>query len=156
MFGEEDYEREIKELATSLELGRLPRISPDFALMWRNLCKVLMCWSMPRPQENPFGKLSQKGWQPCKPVVATAGGAVPEIVQDGVTGLLVPMGDAQSMAEAITKLLSDPELAGQMGEAGRQRVEEHFTMEHVVQKVEFIYDEFWERRVKKRGVRVRP
>jgi glycosyltransferase involved in cell wall biosynthesis len=59
------------------------------------------------------------------------------------------MGDAQSMAEAIIKLLSDPDLAGQMGEAGRQRVEEHFTMEHVVRKVESIYDEFCERQIKK-------
>jgi glycosyltransferase involved in cell wall biosynthesis len=77
-----------------------------------------------------------------KPIVATKGGAVPEIVQEGVTGLLVPMGDARGMAEAISQLLSDPDSAQKMGEAGRRRVCEQFTIKHVVQKVEKIYDDF--------------
>jgi glycosyltransferase involved in cell wall biosynthesis len=155
MFGEEDYEREVRELSTSLGLDDCLEFT-GFRSDVQELVHGLDVLVHASTTGEPFGQVIAEGMAACKPVVATAGGAVPEIVQDGVTGLLVPMGDAQSMAEAITKLLSDPELAGQMGEAGRQRVEEHFTMEHVVQKVEFIYDEFWERRVKKRGVRVRP
>jgi glycosyltransferase involved in cell wall biosynthesis len=150
MFGEEDYEREIRELATSLGLDDCLKFT-GFRTDVPKLVQSLDVLVHASTTGEPFGQVIAEGMAACKPVVATLGGAVPEIVQDGVTGLLVPMGDAQSMAEAIIKLLSNPELAGQMGQAGRQRVEQHFTMEHVVKKVESIYDEFCERQTKKRA-----
>jgi spore coat protein SA len=61
------------------------------------------------------------------PIVATHSGGIPEIVEHGKTGLLVPRGDARELARAIAQLLDDPALARAMGEAGRQRVIEHFT-----------------------------
>jgi glycosyltransferase involved in cell wall biosynthesis len=76
-----------------------------------------------------------------KPVVATNGGGVPEIVQDGISGLLVPMSDDEAMADAILSLLRDPERATRIAEAGRKRVQEHFLIEHTTRKVETIYDE---------------
>jgi glycosyltransferase involved in cell wall biosynthesis len=150
MFGEEDYEREIKELASSLNLDDCLEFT-GFRTDVPELVQSLDVLVHASTTGEPFGQVIAEGMAACKPVVATMGGAVPEIVQDGVTGLLVPMGDAHSMAEAIIKLLSDPELAQQMGAAGRQRVEEHFTMEHVVQRVEAIYDRFWERQMNARA-----
>lgn len=61
-----------------------------------------------------------------RPVVATAVGGVPEIVEDGVTGLLVPHGDARAMTEAIVRLLGDPSLGRRMGRAARERALERF------------------------------
>jgi len=79
-----------------------------------------------------------------KPVVATAGGGTCELVVDGETGILVPPGDPAAMAAAITALLDDPDRGARMGAAGRNRIEEHFSLQNLV-------DEF--RRV---CLRVRP
>jgi glycosyltransferase involved in cell wall biosynthesis len=62
------------------------------------------------------------------PLVATSGGALPEVVgQDGLTGLLVPPGDASALAIAIRSILDDRELAARLSDAGRKRVLERFT-----------------------------
>jgi glycosyltransferase involved in cell wall biosynthesis len=75
-----------------------------------------------------------------KPVVATDGGGVPEIVVHNETGLLVPMGDASAMADAICQILEAPTLAKKMGELGRRRVCEHFTVERSAAKAQGLYD----------------
>jgi glycosyltransferase involved in cell wall biosynthesis len=62
------------------------------------------------------------------PVVATAVGGVPELVVDGETGMLVPPGDERSLASALRRLLADPELRRQMGDAGRRRAEQLFDL----------------------------
>jgi hypothetical protein len=64
-----------------------------------------------------------------KPVVATAVGGTPEVVVEGETGLLVPPGDPERLAAAIRSVLDDRELARRMGEAGRIRVAERFSVE---------------------------
>jgi glycosyltransferase involved in cell wall biosynthesis len=62
------------------------------------------------------------------PVVATTGGALPEVAgRDGETALLVPPADAQALAGAIGRALSDPELRTRLGAAGRARVEQRYT-----------------------------
>ncbi len=61
------------------------------------------------------------------PVVATAVGGVPEAVLDGLTGYLVPPGDASALAQRVRDLLDDPERRRQFGAAARQRMERHFT-----------------------------
>ena len=74
-----------------------------------------------------------------KPVVATAVGGVPEVVVDGQTGLLVPPRDPEALAQAIITLLRNPGRARAMGEAGRKRVLEHFTVERMVAETERVY-----------------
>jgi glycosyltransferase involved in cell wall biosynthesis/LmbE family N-acetylglucosaminyl deacetylase len=60
------------------------------------------------------------------PVVATAAGALPEIVENGVTGLLVPRGNAQELARCIILLLEDPKLSRRLGQNGRERAIKKF------------------------------
>jgi glycosyltransferase involved in cell wall biosynthesis len=90
---------------------------------------------------EPFGQVIIEGMAAAKPLVATRGGAVPEIVVDGTTGLLVPMNDAPKMAEAIATLLSDPDRARAMGLAGRERVAQRFTIARTAEGVQKVYDE---------------
>lgn len=78
------------------------------------------------------------------PVVASSAGGNPEAVVDGVTGFLVPPGDAHAFAEAILSLLRDPPLARAMGCAGRRRVEENFSVERMVSLIEKTYLELME------------
>lgn len=61
-----------------------------------------------------------------KPVIGGSHGGVPEVIEDGVTGYLVPHGDAAQLATSIETLLSDPAMAQKMGGRGRQRVEREF------------------------------
>jgi glycosyltransferase involved in cell wall biosynthesis len=65
------------------------------------------------------------------PVVASNVGGMPELVAAGVSGLLVPPGDPDALAEAIERLLESPSLAQQLGHAGRRRVVENFDVEAV-------------------------
>ena len=63
------------------------------------------------------------------PVVATRIAGVPELVEDGVSGFLVPPGDAQSLAERISALLEDDDLRNRFGKAGRAEVEAEFNID---------------------------
>jgi glycosyltransferase involved in cell wall biosynthesis len=90
---------------------------------------------------EPFGQVIIEGMAAGKPVVATNGGGVPEIVEDGQTGILVPMGNVEAMAEAICQILADPARAKAMGTRGRQRVVDRFTLEQTARRVEAVYAE---------------
>jgi glycosyltransferase involved in cell wall biosynthesis len=76
-----------------------------------------------------------------KPVVATNVGGVPEIVEDGVNGALVPPGRADLLAEAVKNSLAAPEKRRRMGEAGYQKVKSEFSFESQTEKLEAIYSE---------------
>jgi glycosyltransferase involved in cell wall biosynthesis len=69
------------------------------------------------------------------PVVATTAGAIPEVVEDGVTGVLVAPDDPEALANTVVSLLSDPERMKAMGTAGVERVRERFTWDKVAQRV---------------------
>jgi colanic acid/amylovoran biosynthesis glycosyltransferase len=79
------------------------------------------------------------------PVVATAVGGLPELVQNGLTGLLVPARDAAALAHALEKLLMDPELRIRMGQAARQRAEEKFSVVNQVDQLLSLWSEILER-----------
>lgn len=74
------------------------------------------------------------------PVVAARVGGNPEIVEHDVSGLLVPVRDSAALADAIARLLQDRQLAARMGEAGRRRVAELFSMERSLGEVERFYE----------------
>ena len=67
-----------------------------------------------------------------KPIVATSAGGIPEVVEDGISGLLVPPRDHGAMAAAIVRLLNDPPLRGRMGQAGLACAQSRFSAERMV------------------------
>jgi glycosyltransferase involved in cell wall biosynthesis len=87
-----------------------------------------------------FGQVAVEAMACGKPVVASAVGGLPDVVSDGVTGLLVPSGDANALREALRALLLDPTRREQMGAVGRQRAR-LFTVGTVANRIEQIYEE---------------
>lgn len=75
-----------------------------------------------------------------KAVVAYDVGGNPEAVRDGETGLLVPLRQPAALGDALTRLLADPSRRDAMGEAGRGRAAERFSMERMVEEMERLYD----------------
>lgn len=76
-----------------------------------------------------------------RPVVASAVGGIPEVLTDGVDGLLVPPADPAALAEACVRLACSPVLRRQLGEAGRRTVEARFSLDAMVHRVQAVYDE---------------
>lgn len=74
-----------------------------------------------------------------KPIVSTVAGGIPEVVQDGMSGILVPPKDTESFASALIRLIEDSELRARYGNAGRRIVEERFTVEKVVEGTLAVY-----------------
>jgi glycosyltransferase involved in cell wall biosynthesis len=74
-----------------------------------------------------------------RPVVATRTGGLDEIVVDGITGFLIKPGDKAGLARQTRLLLDDPALAARLGEAGRQRVLEHFNAARMAHQCERLY-----------------
>jgi glycosyltransferase involved in cell wall biosynthesis len=75
------------------------------------------------------------------PVVATRVSAIPEVVAEGKTGLLANMGDAASISSALEALLADPDRARVLGEAGRRRAGEEFSVARMAKRTRDVYDE---------------
>jgi glycosyltransferase involved in cell wall biosynthesis len=75
------------------------------------------------------------------PVVATRVGGVPDVVSDGVDGLLAEVGDVEGLTAALARLARDPELRKQMGRAGRERTLPRYRVERLVDDVDELYRE---------------
>ena len=74
-------------------------------------------------------------------VVSTFEGAIPDVVEDGVTGFLVPQKDAVALADKLEILIKDPELRLKMGQAGRLKYEQEFTLERFEKRMVEILEE---------------
>jgi glycosyltransferase involved in cell wall biosynthesis len=138
LFGEDEYEAKIKQLCTDLALDQLVEFT-GFCSDVGELIAGLDVVVHASTTGEPFGQVIVEGMAAGKPVVATNGGGVPEIVVDNVTGFLVPMGDPAAMAEAICKILAAPAMARKMGFHGFMRVRKLFTIERAAEKVKTIY-----------------
>ncbi|MEW6009207.1 MAG: glycosyltransferase family 4 protein [Candidatus Omnitrophota bacterium] len=94
------------------------------------------------PESNTghsFGKVLVEAMACAKPVIATDAGGSPEVVQKDITGILVPIRDAASLAQAIRMLLNDSSLADKMGQAGRKRAEQLFDIKQTTRQIEELY-----------------
>ncbi|BDG09428.1 glycosyltransferase family 4 protein [Anaeromyxobacter paludicola] len=101
------------------------------------LCARSTVFALPTLRE-PFGIAYLDAMACGLPCVGTRLEAVPEIVQDGLTGLLVPPADPAALAAALEALLADPERARGMGQRGRERVAELYRWEHVAARLEAV------------------
>lgn len=75
-----------------------------------------------------------------KPVVATSAPGTTELVVDGETGLLVPVGRPPDLAQAIRRIIDDPELARRLGDAGRSRVAAEFRADRMIERFAALYE----------------
>ena len=73
-------------------------------------------------------------------VVSTTAGGIPELLEDGRSGLLVPPGDVQALAAALRQVLTDPPLRERLGREGRRRFQERFTARAMAQRTLAVYD----------------
>ena len=138
LFGEDALVGQLKQLAATL--GVAPQI--EFMGFRKDVPEIISASTLvvhASTVPEPFGQVIVQAMAAGKPVVATRGGGVLEIVEDGITGLLVAMKDVDAMAQAICEILADPVRAKQMGEAGRARFLERFTIEKTVEAVEKVY-----------------
>ncbi|MGC9260976.1 MAG: glycosyltransferase family 4 protein [Phycisphaerae bacterium] len=138
LFGEDALLGQLQQLAVSL--GVADRV--EFLGFRKDIPEIIAASTLlvhASTTAEPFGQVIVQAMVESKPVVATRGGGVLEIVEDGKTGLLVPMKDVDAMAKAIGELLADPVRARKMGEAGRARFLEKFTIEQTVREVERVY-----------------
>jgi glycosyltransferase involved in cell wall biosynthesis len=142
LFGEDGYHRRVRQLSAQLGLEEVVEFAgfrPDVQRAIAELDLVVHAST----SGEPFGQVIIEGMAAGKPVVATNGGGVPEIIDDGQTGFLVPMDDAPALAEAICRVLADPEQAKAMGARARQRVMDHFTVEETARRVQAVYEEIF-------------
>ena len=93
----------------------------------------------PSVWNEPFGLPTIEAMASGLPIVATRGGGTPEFLKDGVSGILVDRGNFQALAEAISKLLIDPQLRTRMGEAGRALVLKSLTWDRVAAELGSYY-----------------
>jgi len=73
------------------------------------------------------------------PAIASRVGGIPDIVEDGVSGLLVPPADPQALAHAIERLARDPAYARQLADAGRERLQTHFNWDVITKRWDAVY-----------------
>ena len=95
--------------------------------------------TVPSTWSEPCSAVVQQGMALCKPVIGTRAGGTPEMIVEGETGLLVPPSDPGALADALATLAGDAFLRQRMGQAGRARVEELFSLQVMTDKIEELY-----------------
>jgi glycosyltransferase involved in cell wall biosynthesis len=93
-------------------------------------------------REEGFGIAVVEAMQAGLPVVLANAGALPELIEDGISGILVPPGDADSLANVINNLANDGELRNKLGEEARRRARSQFSISRYVKDMEQLYIEF--------------
>ena len=138
LFGETEYEARIREQAG--------RDFADSAIEWRgNVANIpallaeldIMAHASISPE--PFGQVVIEAMAAGVPVVGTNGGGVADIIKSGTNGLLVPMNDADALADALITLLCDADMATRLTASGWQTVRDRYLPERTARQIEAVY-----------------
>jgi glycosyltransferase involved in cell wall biosynthesis len=113
------------------------RVSREELVRLYNQAQVLVSPSL----YEGFGLPAAEAMACGTPVVATTAGAFPEVIEENVSGLLVPPADARALAEVIERLLDDSGLRGRLGQEGRRRVVDHFSWRETAVRTLALYQE---------------
>ena len=137
--GDGPLREEISELSKALWVDRrlsMPGYVDDVA-GWFHAVSV---FAMPSLEEG-LGTSVLDAMAAGVPVVASNAGGLPEMVRDGLDGLLVPPGDPTSLAKALARVLTDPAEHARLSEAARRRVAEEFHVDRMVEQTLEVYEE---------------
>ncbi|WP_347753619.1 glycogen synthase [Agrococcus sp. ProA11] len=146
---------EVKALVQELQQTREGVVWIDESLPREDLCALLthattfVCPSV----YEPLGIVNLEAMACGAPVVGSGTGGIPEVIDDGVTGFVVPIDQVQDgtgtptdpdryeadLADALSRMVADPEAAKRMGEAGRERARTHFNWEQIAEQTREVY-----------------
>lgn len=134
-----EYRARVERLVTELNLanhvrllGRVEDVTSLFAKL-----DVLVSAS----HSESFGMAMAEAFACGVPVVATATGGARSLIEDGVSGLLVPRGDVRALAAAVASLLSDEGRRLALGAGARRAARERFSLERMIEETERVYEE---------------
>lgn len=136
--GGHSHTEELRALATDLGIGEQV-IFTGFRFDAERILAASDIYAMPSPKEACSLAYMEAMAMRC-PVIGVSGGGTPEVIEHGVTGLLSKPDDQAALTAHIRSLLTSPSLRTQMGDAGRRRVEQHFTVERMARDMERLYD----------------
>jgi len=139
LVGDGPLRKELESLASELgvaEAVRFAGVRSDVA----GFLKTLDVFVLPSLTEG-LPNVVLEAMAAARPVVATAVGGVPEVVEDGTSGLLTPPGDAGALAAAVARLLDDPGAARAMGDAGLRTARQEHDVGVVVHRMEEVFEE---------------
>lgn len=132
-------QRNLRRLATSLSLDDRVTFVDDAAAM-RAYLSAMDVFCLPSLQQG-LGVIMLEAMALGRPVIASGVGGVLSVLEDGVNGLVIPPSDSRQLAERILDLLSDPERARQLGEAGLNLVRSRFNVEQMLDQLVSIYND---------------
>ena len=137
LLGDGPLRSQVEERIRSLDLAQSVHLAG-----WRDDARRLLAAAdvvtlTSRWEGTPYALLEAMAWS--RPVVATSVNGCPEVVQEGQTGYLVPSGDTIRWADRVLALLAEPAVAAAMGRRGRKRLEERFTLQEMVARIEEVY-----------------
>jgi len=140
--GTGEDERRLRQIADGLDLGARVVFhgwvsEPETA----DLCAAARAVVVPSLWHEPAGLVAVEAAAYGRPVVASAVGGLPEMVVEGVTGLVVAPGDVDGLAGAIRRLCDDADLAARLGENGRVRARRDFRLDAHLNDLDVAYEE---------------
>ena len=138
--GRGPLEHGLKDLARELGLGDAVRFLGHVTPPQRAI-EAATAVVVPSLGEG-FGMVALEAMERARPVIAAAIGGLEDLVRDGETGLLVPAGEAEPLAQAMLELASDPGRAAALGREARRRALERFPEDRCTERTEEVY-RFW-------------
>jgi glycosyltransferase involved in cell wall biosynthesis len=139
LFREDAYEAGLREDAKLPDLaGRVEMIG--FVADVPTLLQTLDVVVSPSISPEGFGQIVVEAMMCGKPVIASAGGAVNELIEDGITGRLVPPGDPVALADAINDVLAHPDESAEMGRRARVVALERYDIRKTTRAIEAVYE----------------
>jgi glycosyltransferase involved in cell wall biosynthesis len=133
------FEREYEGLTDS-HRSRIRRMGPVSDSQKQDILAATDVFAMPSRVDS-FGIVYLEAWAYRVPVVGCRAGGVPDVIDDGRDGVLVPFGDPAALASAVGSLLADPDRRRAMGQLGRTKVEAHFTWDRIYEGLRGIYED---------------
>lgn len=140
--GKKDFERQVAELGLGKHFSFLGRRGDVPRIL--GCCDIAVLPSRAEGLSNAVLEYLAAGL----PTVASRVGGNAEIVEDGKTGLLVPPQDSSALAEALLRLIRDPDFAARLGKNGREYVASHFSFQRMIENTDQLYTEL----LRSRGV----